>query len=63
MSDFKPIYVSIPEAMRLLSIGRTKIYDLVNSGSLFRVHVGAKSLICVESIERFAASLRKGEAV
>ncbi|MEA1071085.1 helix-turn-helix domain-containing protein [Sphingomonas sp. LY160] len=58
MGDLKPIYVSIPEAMRLLSIGRTKVYDLVNCGSLSRVHVGAKSLICVQSIERFAASLR-----
>ncbi len=59
MAELKPIYVSISEAMRLLGIGRTKLYDLIRYGDVARVHIGSKSLISVESIERYAASLRE----
>lgn len=59
MAELKPIYVSIPEAMRLLGIGRTKLYELVRYGDIARVHIGSKSLILVESIERYAASLNQ----
>lgn len=57
MAELKPIYVSIPEAMRLLGIGRTKLYDLIRFKEITRVHIGSKSLISVESIERYAVSL------
>ena len=57
MAELKPIYVSIPEAMRLLGIGRTKLYDLIRFNDITRVHIGSKSLISVESIERYAALL------
>jgi excisionase family DNA binding protein len=57
VAELKPIYVSIPEAMRLLGIGRTKLYDLIRFNDITRVHIGSKSLISVESIERYAALL------
>ena len=57
MTDVKPILVSVPEAMRMLGIGRTKFYQLVGAGDVQLVKIGAKSLVTVGSLERFTASL------
>lgn len=57
MTDVKPILVSVPEAMRMLGIGRTKFYQLVSAGDIRLVKIGAKSLASVVSLERFTASL------
>lgn len=58
MSDVPVQLVDRPEAMRLLSIGRTKLNDLCNSGDLHRLHIGRKSLITMQSILNFIVRLK-----
>lgn len=52
-----PIFLTVPEAMQTLRIGRTFFYELIAAGKLQRVKIGKKALIPVASIESFAASL------
>jgi excisionase family DNA binding protein len=47
------IAVSVREASHLLSLGTTKIYELINLGQLTRIKVGRKSLITSASIFDF----------
>jgi len=62
MTELRPLHVAVPDAMRLLGIGRTKLYSLIGERKLEQVHIGAKALVTVDSIERFADSLREREA-
>ncbi|WP_230832381.1 hypothetical protein [Qipengyuania citrea] len=43
---------SVAQAMRATGLGRTKINDLMNDGTLVRKKMGRRTLITVESIER-----------
>jgi hypothetical protein len=59
MSDLPaPLLVDLPEARRLLAIGKTKLNDLCNAGHLVRLHIGRKAVITLESIQRYVASLK-----
>lgn len=40
-----PLLVDLPEARRLLAIGKTKLNDLANAGHLDRRHIGRKALV------------------
>lgn len=57
-----PIFVSVEEAKRLLSLGHSRIYQLMRSGEIDYVKQGAKTLIRYDSIQRFANSLSKAAA-
>jgi excisionase family DNA binding protein len=46
----EPLCISVPEAMRLLGVGRTKLYELINSHRLRVVKIGRRTLISVASI-------------
>lgn len=46
--------------MFLGRIGRTKLYELVNSGELFPVHIGRRTFFRQGDLEAFVAGL--GEA-
>jgi excisionase family DNA binding protein len=46
----EPLCISVPEAMRLLGVGRTKLYELINSHHLRVVKIGRRTLISVASI-------------
>ena len=46
----EPIAVSIEETGKALSLGRTKIYELINEGRLTTFKVGRRTLVRVESI-------------
>jgi excisionase family DNA binding protein len=48
---------SISQTMERLSVGRTKLYELVNEGRLELVKIGRKSLITEESINSLIAFL------
>lgn len=43
---------SITEAAKALSLGRTSIYALINSGTLKTVKIGRRRLVKVESIRQ-----------
>ena len=44
------IAVTIEEARRVLSCGRTSLYRLINEGKLVRRHIGRRALITTKSI-------------
>jgi predicted DNA-binding transcriptional regulator AlpA len=67
MKDSKdPLLVSIREAKRLLSLGESRIYSLMESGDLKRVKIGKRALISYKSVvelaERGTASLMEKNA-
>ena len=48
-----PVLLSIPAACATLSIGRTLLYELINSGELEVIHIGRASRIPRAAIEAF----------
>lgn len=46
------VVASVAQAMRATGLGRTKINELMNDGTLVRKKLGRRTLISVESIER-----------
>jgi excisionase family DNA binding protein len=51
VEPMRPITVRIPEACRITGIGRSKIYELIQSGDLITIKIGTITLIPVASIE------------
>ncbi len=45
------------EAARVLSIGRSKVYELIRTGALESVRIGGSRRVPVTAIERFIAEL------
>lgn len=50
------------EAARLLSVGRTTIYELMASGALASVHIGRCRRIPAEELRRFIQSRQEAMA-
>lgn len=48
----EPIAVRIPEAIRLIGIGRSKLYELIASGDVEVVKIGSCTLIPMVSLHR-----------
>lgn len=48
-----PLVVTINEATRLLSVGRTTLYKLVNEGHLTAVKIGGASRVLRASLDEF----------
>jgi excisionase family DNA binding protein len=42
--------VSIADASNAVGVGRSKVYELINSGQLKTIKIGRRTLITVESI-------------
>lgn len=53
----EPLLVTLNEACRLLGIGRTKAYGLIDSGHLTARKLGVRTLVEAASIRAFAAKL------
>jgi excisionase family DNA binding protein len=45
-----PISYSIKEAMAVSSLGRTRLYDLINDGSLKVTRIGGRTLVNAQSL-------------
>lgn len=50
--------LSISDTAKVLGVGRSKLYALINEGSLETVTVGRRRLVVVASIERFVERLQ-----
>jgi len=48
---FAPLTVRIPAAVRMTGIGRSKLYELIASGDIEIVKIGASTLIPVASLQ------------
>jgi excisionase family DNA binding protein len=51
-----PMLVSIKEARRLIGVGHTRIYDLINAGALETVRIGKRRMIRYSSLQKLASS-------
>ncbi len=52
-----PILTSVPGAARMVSLSRSRIYELINEGRIKSVKDGKRRLILVASLHEFVASL------
>jgi excisionase family DNA binding protein len=55
------VMLTVVEAARRLSIGRSTIYELIASGALESVHIGRLRRIPVESLAAFVEACRRNE--
>ena len=53
MDTWKPITVTVEVAVKLSSLGRTLLYELMNSGHIKSIKVGKRRLVNVASLEAF----------
>lgn len=51
----EPISVRIPEACRLTGIGRSKLYELIASGELEVIKIGAMTLVPMAGLRNLIA--------
>jgi excisionase family DNA binding protein len=51
-SQPEPLTVRIPTAIRMTGIGRSKLYELIQSGDIEIVKIGTSTLIPVESLRQ-----------
>ena len=56
----QPICVRVDQAMRLLDIGKTKLYELLKTGELEAIRIGRRTLILRDSIDALVVRLRAG---
>lgn len=54
---------TIDEVSRLLSIGRTSVYALIDDRQLERVKIGRRSLVPAESIAEYVRRLRVEDSI
>ena len=51
----EPLAYSVADACRVSSLGKTRIYQLINAGTLSVRKVGKRTLITAESLRRLIA--------
>jgi excisionase family DNA binding protein len=51
-SAVEPVLISVKEAAKALSLGRTTVYELINDGQLETVKLGSRRLVKVASMRR-----------
>lgn len=52
-STVQPVFCTIPDALTILGIRRTKLYELARDGEIERVKIGKRTLFPVESIHAY----------
>jgi excisionase family DNA binding protein len=52
-SGVEPLLLTIPQAARVLAVGRTTVYELIAAGDLEAVHIGRSVRVPVEAVRAF----------
>jgi excisionase family DNA binding protein len=55
-----PLLLTIPEAARVLAIGRTTLYELISDGAIDTVRIGRATRISVEAVRAFVDRIQAG---
>jgi excisionase family DNA binding protein len=58
----EPVLCSVADAARMLGIGKTKTYSLIDDGQLETVSIGTRRLVKVASIARLVEAATMNEA-
>ncbi len=56
----EPFTVTVPVALKVSGLGRTKLYELIGQNEIESITVGSRRLVNYESLKAFLT--RKGEA-
>jgi excisionase family DNA binding protein len=56
-----PIFNSVANAAKRLSIGRTMFFRLLKEGRINACRIGSRTLISESELQRFAAEIQNGE--
>lgn len=51
--EIRPKLVTVQGALNQIPVKRTKLYGLIDDGTLTRVKIGARALITQQSIDQF----------
>lgn len=52
--DLKPITVTVPMALAVTGLGRTKFYELIKQGRIRTVAIGRRTLVVFADLEKLA---------
>jgi excisionase family DNA binding protein len=55
--EMETVLLKIPDVMERLSVGQTKVYELMSTGELRSVKVGRARRVPSDELERFMAEL------
>lgn len=55
----EPLVVRIPDACRMIGVGRSKLYELLAAGEIEAVKIGARRLILLASLRGFVEANRE----
>jgi excisionase family DNA binding protein len=55
-TPLEPISITVPTALKLSGLGRTKLYELIASKQIRTVRVGARRLVDFASLKAFLTS-------
>lgn len=53
----KPITVTVPTALAVTGLGRTKFYELVKEGRIRTVAIGRRTLVIFADLEKLAEAV------
>ena len=56
-SDIERLLVPIPDACTMLGVGRTKTYELADTGELVKVNIGRRAFITAKSLAAYVDRL------
>jgi len=54
--EIEPILVTVRTACRLVGLGPTKLYELLNAGAIESTKIGGKRLLVYASLKKLAAN-------
>jgi excisionase family DNA binding protein len=61
IGSVKPMLLTIPQAARVLAIGRTTMYELIAEGAIEVVRIGRSARIPVDAVRSFVDQQRVDE--
>jgi excisionase family DNA binding protein len=54
--NLKPITVTVETALKISGLGRTKLYELINAGTIKTITIGRRRLVVYASLEALTSN-------
>jgi excisionase family DNA binding protein len=55
----QPLLLTVPEAARVLGIGRSTLYELIARGALDTVHIGRAHRVALTALNEYVEKLQR----